>query len=70
MKIHNTPAICNNEGSKCIMLQKYESTNFLVREYTNCMCFVHPLDVKVLVPKINYYSTLQYKYCKNFSLKN
>jgi len=39
---------------------KNEITNFLIREYTNCVCFVDPLDVKMLVSK-QCYSSSQYK---------
>jgi len=38
-------------------IKSNESTNFLVREYANCMCFVDPFNVKMPI-SVQHYITM------------
>jgi len=49
-----------------IKYKKYDSTNFLAREYANCMCFVNPFDVKMFVSKMD---TVHYNIRKYYAGK-
>ena len=58
----------NNLDFTCTKLEEYEITNFLVGKYANCMRFVDPFDVKMLV-SIQCHTLLQYKYRNVYNRK-